>query len=78
MRKKELGDTVEMGGAANGGDPRDEGIGLVVDLEHTLNRLKVWLQLGQTNPEIANFLLNRDRVEEAAEILSNKDGATAR
>lgn len=75
MRKKELGDVVENGVVSGGADSSIEGTGLVMDLEHTLNRLKVWMVLGRSNPEVANFLLNRDRVEEAAAILSAKDGA---
>ena len=75
MRRKEEIAAAEGQPGAPSPASRTEGTGTVIDLEHTLNRLKVWMLLGRTNPEVANLLLNRDNVEAAAEALSMKDSA---
>ena len=76
MREKEARDIrVEAQPVAGGTNNVDSGKEAVTDLEHILNRLKVWLELGNTNPDVANYLLDRERVEEAAELLSLKSGA---
>ena len=47
--------------------------GIIADLVHNFNRIKVWLKLGVDNPEVAVRLLDRDQVQAAADVLASTD-----
>lgn len=74
MKKKEILTSGEVDSSRVGTTPDTDKTGSVIDLEHTLNRFNIWLLLGRTNPEVANQLLDREKVEAAAEALSLKNG----
>lgn len=64
----ERGDLESSGGAGVSNDS-----GIISDLVHNFNRIKVWLKLGSDNPEVAIKLLDRDQVQEAADVLASTD-----
>lgn len=70
-RKKETPTPAEQqsSGAPSSSGAESKSV-ILVDLEHMLNRLKILMFLGKNDPETAQLLLNRDKVREAAEIIS--------
>jgi hypothetical protein len=74
MKSKEVIDLVEEVGKPSVGSI-DTGIGAVADLAYTINRFKVLMFLQRSKQaEVVDFVLDRKKIEEAAEILALRDG----